>query len=190
MIVYQESKDGFLRDTFSRDIEEVVLEAYRRRTGRSVSRGEVRSWKESLLALAKVISDDVIPADCGVAIEYGIPQTAKRIDFLLSGIGSDGRDELVIIELKQWEQAERTRKDGVVRTRFAHGMADVSHPSYQAWSYASLLQDFNDAVDRDEVQLRPCAYLHNYGDDGAVTDPFYQGWICKAPVFQIGRAHV
>lgn len=188
MIVYQESKDGFLRDTFSRDIEEVVLEAYRRRTGRSVSRGEVRSWKESLLALAKVISDDVIPADCGVAIEYGIPQTAKRIDFLLSGIGSDGRDELVIIELKQWEQAERTRKDGVVRTRFAHGMADVSHPSYQAWSYASLLQDFNDAVDRDEVQLRPCAYLHNYGDDGAVTDPFYQGWICKAPVFLRGEA--
>lgn len=188
MIVYQENKADFLRDAFSRDIEEVVLEAYRRRTGRSVSRGEVRSWKESLLALAKVINDDAIPIDCGVAIEYGIPQTAKRIDVLLSGLGSDGRDELLIIELKQWAQAERTRKDGVIRTRFEHGMADVSHPSYQAWSYASLLQDFNDAVDRDEVQLRPCAYLHNYGDDGVLTDPFYQGWIEKAPVFLRGDA--
>lgn len=46
---------------------------------------EVRSWKESLVALAKVLNDDGIPGDCGVAIEYGIPQTAKRIDFILSG---------------------------------------------------------------------------------------------------------
>ncbi len=187
MIVYQQTKHGFLRDAFSHDIEDVVLDAYRRRTGRSVGRSEVRSWKASLLAVAKAINDDDIPADCGVAIEYGIPQTSKRIDFLLSGVGVDDRDELVIIELKQWETSELSRKDGVVRTRFANGMADVSHPSYQAWSYASLLQDFNEVVDQERVQLRPCAYLHNYGDDGVVTNDFYREYLDKAPVFLRGE---
>lgn len=188
MIVYQQSKSGFLQDAFTRDIEEVILEAFRARTGRSVARGEVRSWKESLVAVARAINDDGIPADCGVAIEYGIPQTAKRIDFLLSGTGAESNDELVIIELKQWERAELTRMDAVVRTRFERGMAEVSHPSYQAWSYASLLQDFNAAVEEDGVRLRPCAYLHNYGDDGVVTNEFYRPWLDRAPVYLHGDA--
>lgn len=29
----------------------------------------------------------------------------------------------------------------------------------------------------------PCAYLHNYVDDGIITDPFYQEYIQKAPLF-------
>ena len=32
-----------------------------------------------------VLVDGEIPADAGVAIEYTIPQTAKRIDFILTG---------------------------------------------------------------------------------------------------------
>ena len=52
MIVYQTSKSGFLADVFTKDIEEVVLTAFRARTGHSVSVAEVRSWKESLLAVA------------------------------------------------------------------------------------------------------------------------------------------
>lgn len=36
--------------------------------------------------MAYVLSDDSLPADMGVGIEFGIPQTAKRIDFILSGL--------------------------------------------------------------------------------------------------------
>lgn len=187
MIAYQASKAGFLNDVFTRDIEEVVLAAFRARTGRSVARAEVRSWKESLLAVAKVVNDCAIPDDCGVGIEYGIPQTSKRIDFLLSGIGASGGEELVIIELKQWDRAKKTEKDGVVATRFEHGEAEVSHPSYQAWSYASLLRDFNEAVYEADIALRPCAYLHNYLDDGVLTDGFYGEYLEKAPVFLKGE---
>ena len=187
MIVYQQSKAGFVHDAIHHDIEEIILKSFRDRTGRSVGRSEVRSWKESLLAVAKVVNDDSIPDDCGIAVEYGIPQTSKRIDFLLSGVDADDNDELVIIELKQWECSEPTRKDGIVRTRFERGMADVSHPSYQAWSYAALLKDFNEAVESEHIQLHPCAYLHNYGDDGAVTDPFYRHYLDKAPIFLKGE---
>lgn len=186
MIVYQATKAGFLRDAFESDIENIILASYRQRTGHSVGRNEFRSWKESLIAVAKVVYGSVIPDDCGVGIEYGIPQTSKRIDFLLTGRDDDSRPELVIIELKQWERAEPTRMDGVVRTRFEKGPGEVSHPSYQAWSYAQLLGDFNESVEAEAINLRPCAYLHNFIDDGSITSSFYKAHLDRAPVFLKG----
>lgn len=186
MIVYQSDKPGFLDAVFKHDIEDVILDAYKARAGKSVSRSEVHSWKESLLAMAKVLNDDAIPDDMGVAVEYGIPQTSKRIDILLTGRNSDQREQLLIVELKQWETATRTAMDGVVRTRLGGGEANTSHPSYQAWSYACLLWDFNEAVYEGTIELQPCAYLHNYVD-GAITDSFYQEHLERAPVFLKGE---
>jgi hypothetical protein len=186
VIIYQSTKGQFLNDAFKRDIEQVILAAFKASTGRTVSSSEVRSWRESLLALAKVLNDDTIPGDCGVAIEYGIPQTSKRIDFILTGANSDDVEQLIIVELKQWESARKTDRDGIVSTRFAQGEADVNHPSYQAWSYASLLTNFNEAVYDSAIGLRPCAYLHNYTDDGVLTDGFYAHYLQLAPVFLKG----
>jgi DUF2075 family protein len=188
VIVYQKQKDAFLDDAFKRDIETVILDAMKLRSGRTVGAAEVRSWKESLLCMAKVLNDETIPADTGVAIEYSIPQTAKRIDFILSGRDDDGVDRIVIIELKQWAEARRTDKDGIVVTRFAGGEQEVSHPSYQAWSYAALLEDFNDAVHEGGIRLEPCAYLHNYEPDGVLDDPFYATYVGRAPLFLRGDA--
>ena len=157
MIIYQSTKNGFLNDAFGHDIESVVLRAYQARTGHRVAKTEVRAWKESLLAMAKVLRHESIPDDCGVAIEYVIPQTAKRIDLLLSGIDELDRSKLIIVELKQWETATLTHKDGLVRTRFAGGESDTSHPSYQAWSYAELLRNFNEEVYSRDIPLQPCA---------------------------------
>jgi hypothetical protein len=183
MIIYENDKAGFLKDAFTSDIEDVVLGQFRRRTGRSVARSEFRSWRESLIAVAKVVNDDAIPSDCGVGIEYAIPQTAKRIDFLLAGQDSQSRDQLFIVELKGWENAKKTTMDGIVRTRFARGEQETSHPSYQAWSYASLLRNFNEAVHQSELDLLPCAYLHNCGDAADLGDDFYRHYIEKAPIF-------
>ena len=188
MIVYQNDKKGFLNDAFANDIEEVIFQAFRARTGKTVAISEVLSWKESLLALAKVLNDEGIPGDCGVAIEYGIPQTAKRIDFILSGQDSRRAEQLIIIELKQWQSARKTGRDAIVATRFSHGEREVSHPSYQAWSYASLLKNFNEAVYEDDIALQPCAYLHNYSDDGVLTDSFYEHYVSLAPLFLKGEA--
>lgn len=187
MIVYQSDKAGFLNDAFANDIEDVILRAFRARTGRSVGKSEVLSWKESLVAVAKVLNDEGIPADCGVAIEYGIPQTAKRVDFILSGRDPHGAERLIIIELKQWQSARRTDRDAIVTTRFSHGEREVSHPSYQAWSYASLLKSFNEAVYEGGIGLRPCAYLHNYADDGVLTDDVYEHYVALAPLFLKGE---
>lgn len=187
MIVYENNKKGFLNDAFTKDIEEVILRAFRMRTGRMVSLSEVRSWKESLVAIAKVLNDEEIPGDCGVAIEYGIPQTAKRIDFILSGEDVQRAECLLIIELKQWEKARKTDREAIVSTWFSHGEHEVSHPSYQAWSYASLLKNFNEAVYEDDIAVQPCAYLHNYIEDGVLTDGFYAHYVALAPIFLMGE---
>ena len=49
MIIYQTDKQHFLDDVFKRDIEAIVLEPFRNRTGRSVSKEEIRS-----VALGKI----------------------------------------------------------------------------------------------------------------------------------------
>lgn len=187
MIIYQSDKARFLKDVFTQDIEQVILAQFMERTGRIVSRSEVRSWKESLVAIARVVNHDSIPDDCGVAVEYGIPQTGNRIDFMLSGADADHVEQLVIIELKQWETARKTDRDGVVRTRYGAGESNTSHPSYQAWSYASLLMNFNEAIYDGSVGLRPCAYLHNCEDATALKDEFYIHYIKLAPLYPQGR---
>ena len=54
----------------------------------------------------KVLNDNAIPSDSGVAIEYNIPQTSKRVDFIISGYGEKQNPNVVIIELKQWDKVE------------------------------------------------------------------------------------
>src|SRR5689334_22329982 len=94
MIVYQSTKADFVDVATTRDIEAVILEAFEARMGRRVAPNEVRSWKESLQAMSKVLNDEAIPDDTGVAVEYGIPQTSKRVDMLLSGRDEAGRANL------------------------------------------------------------------------------------------------
>lgn len=188
MIIYENSKAGFLSDTHTCDIEEIIQNQYESKTGRRAPKGEIRSWRESLTAIAKVVNHPDIPDGCGVAIEYVIPQTAKRIDFLLTGLNADRRQQLIIIELKQWQEAKRTVKDGIVRARYASGEAETSHPSYQAWSYACLLKNFNEAVDEAVIDLLPCAYLHNCSEAGDLKDGFYNYYLEKAPLFYKGEA--
>lgn len=187
MIVYQATKSRFLSDTNNRDIEDVVAAAYLARTGRYVPRAEIRSWRESLTQMAKVLSDEDIPGDIGVGIEYGIPQSAKRIDFVLSGRSADNNPNLIIVELKQWSGSKLSDKDGVIVAQRGGAVErEGAHPSYQAWSYAALLQGFNEAVYDSSVDLRPCAYLHNYIDDGVISNPHYGPYIEKAPLFLKG----
>jgi len=185
MIVYQATKQDFASDVETGRIDDIVLEKYRAALGHGVARNERRSWANSLTAMHLVLNDAEIPADASVAIELQIPQTSKRIDFIVAGRDAAGTDRAVVVELKQWEDAEITSMDGVVRTALGGGIRDVSHPSYQAWSYVELLKDFNEAVYEGDIGLHACAYLHNFTDT-ALGDPFYREWTERAPLFVKG----
>jgi len=191
MLIYQSTKEGFLADNRDRMIEDVVAQGFLERTGRRAGEGEFRSWQGSLPYMAKVLNDPAIPGDVGVAIEYGIPQSGKRIDFLISGRDEGNAANLIIVELKQWSSAKVSDKDGlVIARRGGRAETEGTHPSYQAWSYASLLRGFNEAAHDPDIGLVPCAYLHNYVDDGAITHESYRTYLDRAPVFLRGEAEL
>ena len=123
------------------------------------------------------------PDDAGVAIEYQVPLTSKRVDFILSGANATDLDSVVIVELKQWSEVSATSKDAIVKTWLGKAEREVTHPSYQAWSYASLIYDFNTEVQKGDIALHPCAYLHNCKNSSSVKSKFYAEYIEKAPVF-------
>ena len=183
MIIYQASKAGFLNDILSNDIENIVHEEMIAYGNKRVGLSELASWRNSLQFMSNILHDSDIPHDCNVAIEYHIPQTSKRLDFIITGLNENKVDHAILIELKQWSSAELTTKDSIVKTVFQGRLTETTHPCYQAWSYSALLNGFNETVYEEKIQLRPCAYLHNYTDDGVITNAFYGEYIEKAPMF-------
>jgi len=183
MIVYSSTKSEFRQDVRDNRIEELILEAYRRNLGHSTSKSEIESWKNSMMYMSNILEDDGIPNNTGVAIEYKIPQTSMRIDFILTGTNDQNKSTAVIVELKQWSNAKLTDKDGIVKTFLGGAEREVNHPSYQAWTYAALLEDFNEAVQEQCIALNPCAYLHNMQSEDVIKNPRYQNYLQKAPSF-------
>lgn len=183
MIVYLANKARFREDVLSNRIEEIVLESFRSSMGKSVSENELSSWKHSLRQMDTVLEDAGIPHNAGVAIEFNIPQTAKRVDFIVTGTRADRQRTAVIVELKQWQEAKATTKDAIVSTFVGGREREVNHPSYQAWSYAMLIEDFNETVRQDPIHLRPCAYLHNCASGSVIQAPFYAEHTKLAPAF-------
>lgn len=182
MIVYHQTKENFSNDILSNEIEKIISGELWSRTGKKVSARELLSFHNSLGYMDRVLNDPQIPDDAGISIEYHLPQTSKRVDFIITGKDGD-KENVIIIELKQWQSCESTERDGIVRTYLGGGLIDTSHPSYQAYSYAALLNGFNQTVEEESISLYPCAYLHNYEPDGVVDDPFYSYYLEKAPVF-------
>ena len=189
MIVYKSTKESFTADVETGAVEEIIEIKYEASLNRRVSSNEKRSWQNSMMYMNLVLADNEIPDDAGVTIELQIPQTSKRIDFIITGQNKERRDHAVIVELKQWETAEITAMDGIVRTYLGKGIREVSHPSYQAWTYAALLTDFNAAVYEGDIQLKACAYLHNYLPNNVLDNDFYSDHTQKAPVFMKTDIH-
>jgi uncharacterized protein len=183
LIVYSATKVKFKEDVMTNDIGTIIYDIYKSVTGRSTGKSEVDSWINSLQFMDRILNDDGIPDDAGVSIEYHLPQSSKRIDFILTGVDHMHRETAILVELKQWQQVQMTDSDAIVITHFKHGARETLHPSYQAWSYKRLLEDFNQTVQEENIQLYPCAYLHNYEEDGVISNKFYSEHINNAPLF-------
>ncbi|GKV68903.1 ATPase AAA [Sporosarcina sp. NCCP-2716] len=188
MIIYESTKEQFVGDVVNELLIDRLYNSYQQKIGRT-SKAEIRSWENSLQKMSNVMQDDGIPEDAAVAIEFNIPNTSKRVDFLVAG--NDGnQDHVVIVELKQWEEVEKVpTRDAVVRTYVGGGKRELVHPSYQAWSYAALIEDFNENVQKQQISLKPCAYLHNYRktENDPLTDSHYEFHMERAPIFAKGE---
>lgn len=186
MIVYSGTKEDFLNHVESGNLEDVIYEQYVQNVKRHPTDREYLSWMNSYTYMGLVLKDDGIPNNAGIAIEYMIPSTNNRVDFMISGYDEDNNPNVVIVELKQWQKLEKV--DGpkaLVRTFTGGRNQEVTHPSYQAWSYAALMKDYNTSVQEEPIQLSPCAYLHNYKYNypDPILDSQYADIINDAPIF-------
>jgi len=186
MLAYVATKQQFLADAPT--IEDKVEAAVKAKLGIRVSPAEKTAWRNSLgNAMSHLARDSRIPDDAGVAIEYRLNGRRFRIDFMLSGRNPAGKESLVIIELKQWSEINASELRDHVRTFVGGAMRDEHHPSYQAWSYSSHMQSYNEYVYSTEVSVAACAYLHNCDDPTVVKDEAFAEWTSSTPVFIKGE---
>jgi hypothetical protein len=140
-----------------------LSEQYFRHFGTQPSKSEQRSWDRSLPVLAQ----DLLDAGLGkveVLIEHRLPLTSRRVDAILTGVGHDGTDRFVVVELKQWSEAELFEDDPELVLVPGLGSKPRLHPMVQAAGYRDYLVDFTMGLDPAVVDA--VAYLHNaaHGD--------------------------
>jgi uncharacterized protein len=193
MLIYESTTSGFLDDTLTDQLVPKIKRGYESKGLGLGSKSEIRSWENSFQYMYKVLSGSDLPDDAGVAIEFKIPLTSRRIDFLISGYDEDGNANVAIVELKQWGGMSTETvadKDGIVKTFLGGGIRETTHPSYQAVSYAQLLRDFNTSIQEKPIHLYPAAYLHNFEPQyrETIDNQVYQPYTEQAPLYIRGDA--
>ena len=186
MIIYNKSLKDFRTDVTFNMMQSILLKTLREKGLSGGSASEINSWNNSLHFMKDVLEDSYFDNECQVAIEYNIPQTSKRVDFMIMGNNNE-EDHVVIIELKQWARVNKVDDNcdhSIMSDLRSH--EPVAHPSYQAYSYKQLILDYcNDSVSINNKTLKPCAYLHNLREEyrPVIEDNLYHEWIEEAPVF-------
>ena len=185
MIIYNKTLSDFRNDVTLNVMQDILLTTLREKGLSGGSQSEINSWNNSLHFMKDVLDDTYFSSECEVAIEYNIPQTSKRVDFMIMG-NNDDKDHIVIVELKQWAKVEKIDDNcdhSIMSDLKSH--EPVAHPSYQAYSYKCLIRDYCDDKEISEDSLKPCAYLHNLGEKyrPVIEDSLYSEWTTEAPVF-------
>ena len=193
MIIYRESIEKFISQCLdgsaAKDIGSIISDQMRLNGISYFGDSQVNAWNASLPEMALVLKDMDVDRNIDVAVEYKLVQSRDRIDFLICGEDDSGKENVVVVELKQWSQARPTHKQYFVNTFGGGGEGDYWHPSYQAYNYAQILVNFNEYVREKKVQLPSCSYLHNMDEGNSVLldDKDKYPLVESAPVFYQGQ---
>lgn len=188
MQLYAGSTTDFVRDSTHNAIAGLLADAFFHHYRYMPSDNERRSWHNSLRSLADVIRLGKLD-DNGILLEYQLPLTSRRLDAMLTGC-SAGADHAIIVELKQWETAQLSNADDLLRTWVGGSHRDVLHPSVQANQYRRYLEASQDVfhLDAARIGLESCAYLHNYSpvdNDALFAEPSFSARE-QSPLFTMG----
>jgi len=186
MRLYAGMSKTFVLDTVRNQIARQLADAFFRYYGYQAPKGEVAAWGNSLRAMAQVV-DYAKLNDHGVLVEYELPSSSRRLDFMICGRDAAGGDEAVIVELKQWSACEEAEPDGLVTTWVAGRNREVPHPSVQVGQYRQYLADTHSAFYEGPrpIRLGACSYLHNYevGPEDPLVAPKFIEVLGEYPIF-------
>lgn len=185
MIIYSNTNLAFRQDVESNRIADIIEAGFIEKIGHRESPAEKTAWRNSMQYMERVLRNSDIAEDCGVLIEYTIPNTSKRVDFIVTGRNEQQEKNYVLVELKQWETAKLTDIPELVHTYVGGRFQDVPHPSYQADSYYRMIGLMNEGVYSNGIDGHPCVYLHNYtkGNPEPLLDPRYEEGTNRAQIY-------
>ncbi len=185
MILYNDSLEAFRNHVDNNQIGDTLAHEFFLRLGYHPSPSEQNSWNHSLRFMETAVRRAQLPGDCGVMIEYKIPTTSKRIDFLLTGQNRFGKDHFVLVELKQWSEARKSSVNNLVNTFIGGANRDVLHPSFQVLTYEKFLSHMNEAIHKGRIVGKACAYLHNFTrrEPEPLLDESFEDLTASAPLF-------
>ncbi len=186
MRLYAGMSVAFIEDTVRNQIARRLSDAFFQYYGYPPAKAEVAAWGNSLRAMAQVVQHAKL-IDHGVVVEYELPSSSRRLDFMICGRDASSHDEAVIVELKQWSECEATEAEGLVTTWVAGKIREVAHPSVQVGQYQQYLADTHSAFYEGDhpIRLGACSYLHNYEIrvNDALLAPKFSDTIARFPVF-------
>jgi DUF2075 family protein/predicted ATPase len=158
MIIYQNTKAGFIEDVDNNVLQPSLENAFKAKTGSIPADRSV--WASEYAQFSGVLRKAEVADDIQVAIEYHVSSIGRnRIDVLLAG--NDGKnDNGLIIELKAWDKADSTEIENMVFAPVGGGKIK-QHPSLQARQYKGMIMRFNQDILEKGVQMHPSAYLFN-----------------------------
>lgn len=188
MRLYDGTVSEFRNDVIYSLLTEKLELAYREHYRHVVSKSELGAWQQSFNFLRNSFEVARL-AEQKIIIEYELPYSSRRIDVLLFGRSAAGEDGIVMVELKQWsnDYVLDTEAEGNVKVRFAQGIKEVPHPSWQVEGYHFDLQDFLHVFqDNPAPVLSSCAYCHNYArlkEPKILFAPKFQSGLERFPIF-------
>ena len=136
---------------------------------RRPSPAEQRSWARSIPALARDLMDAGL-GEAEILLEQQLPLTSRRVDAIVAGQHpKTGRPSYVVVELKQWSEAETFERDPSLVLVDGYGRQPILHPSAQVAGYCEYLVDFTPALSEADAHVSGIAYLHNATDHSVMS---------------------
>jgi uncharacterized protein len=153
----------------SESVAELIFEQMLYRHDALPGRSERRSWSRSI----PVLAHDLVEAGLGqveVILEHRLPLSSRRVDAILAGRHpTTGAASYVIVELKQWSEADLFEDDPTLVTINGYGRHPRLHPVEQVRGYCEYLRDFIPALQSDDAAVVGVAYLHNATEMGVAS---------------------
>jgi len=181
MRLYEGTSKQFIEDAIQNQIAEKLKIAYENYYGRRVNPREMTSWTNSLQFMKNAIERNSLFENM-IVLEYELPYSNERIDFIIFGEGNDNKQNVVVVELKQWSEVKDCDVEGNVITFVGGAYRMEPHPSYQVEGYHYYLKDFVHLFDETDVNLSSCVYCHNYSNS-VLFLPKFQDILNSFPVF-------
>jgi len=165
MRLYEDTVYEFKKDVQANKLADKLATNFQTYYNREAGVREYRSWQQSLnflknsLEIAELVDNQII-------IEYELPYSSCRIDAILFGNDINNKENVIVIELKQWsnENVYDCETEGNIIVNYGTFTKEQAHPSIQVQGYHYDLKDFLEIFsdENNSPELNSCVYAHNY----------------------------